>query len=104
MLEVHLTNQIQEVLRYEKFPSNEFNKLTQNCEIPIKYLFIFFSFFKDDEFHDIIKSSERIEFLYSHLFDEVIINSDLSSAFEQLLRIVHRVESDPLWVPASWVQ
>ncbi|KAK6627468.1 hypothetical protein RUM44_009945 [Polyplax serrata] len=60
--------------------------------------------FTDDEFNDVIKSSERIEFLYGHLFDEVIVNSDLSIAFEQLLRIVRRVESDPLWVPASWVQ
>lgn len=66
-------------------------------------IYLFFDF-QDDEFHDMIKSSERIEFLYSHLFDEVIVNSDLSIAFEQLLRSVRRVETDPLWVPASWVQ
>ncbi|KAL0279914.1 UNVERIFIED_CONTAM: hypothetical protein PYX00_001369 [Menopon gallinae] len=60
--------------------------------------------FTDDEFHEMVKSSKRIEFLYSHLFDEVIVNSDLSAAFEQLLRIVRRVETDPIWVPASWVQ
>lgn len=70
---------------------------------PILHFFQSLLFFQDDEFHDIIKSSERIEFLYSHLFDEVIVNSDLSTAFEQLLRVVRRVESDPLWVPASWV-
>lgn len=60
--------------------------------------------FQDDEFNEILRSAERIEFLYSHLFDEVIVNADLSAAFEQLVRAVHRVESEPLWVPASWVQ
>ncbi|XP_075228988.1 protein PALS1-like isoform X1 [Lycorma delicatula] len=60
--------------------------------------------FTDDEFRDIIHSSKRIEFLYSHFFDEVIVNADLSTAFEQLVCAVNRVETEPLWVPASWVQ
>lgn len=51
-----------------------------------------------------LRSSRRIEFLYSHLFDETIVNLDLSTAFEQLLRAARRVETEPLWVPASWVQ
>ncbi|XP_076385996.1 membrane palmitoylated protein 7-like protein metro isoform X5 [Megachile rotundata] len=60
--------------------------------------------FTDEEFHEILHSAARIEFLYSHLFDEVIVNADLPMAFEQLVNAVHRVESEPLWVPASWVQ
>ncbi|XP_071648309.1 MAGUK p55 subfamily member 7 isoform X1 [Temnothorax longispinosus] len=60
--------------------------------------------FTDEEFHEILHSAERIEFLYSHLFDEVIVNADLPMAFEQLVDAIHRVESEPLWVPASWVQ
>ncbi|KAL0118386.1 hypothetical protein PUN28_009206 [Cardiocondyla obscurior] len=60
--------------------------------------------FTDEEFTEILHSAERIEFLYSHLFDEVIVNADLSMAFEQLVNAIHRVESEPLWVPASWVQ
>ncbi|XP_057334751.1 MAGUK p55 subfamily member 7 isoform X4 [Microplitis mediator] len=60
--------------------------------------------FTDDEFNEIIHSAARIEFLYSHLFDEVIVNGDLAIAFEQLVTAIHRVESEPLWVPASWVQ
>ena len=51
-----------------------------------------------------IKSSERIEFLYAHLFDEQIVNADLAMAFSQLLAVATRVETEPLWVPASWVQ
>lgn len=60
--------------------------------------------FTDEEFHEILHSAERIEFLYSHLIDEVIVNADLPMAFEQLVNAIHRVESEPLWVPASWVQ
>ncbi|KAK7604400.1 hypothetical protein V9T40_005586 [Parthenolecanium corni] len=60
--------------------------------------------FTDDEFNEIIRSSRRIEFLYGHWFDEVIVNADLLIAFEQLLQVVHKIENDPLWVPASWVQ
>ncbi|XP_012279305.1 MAGUK p55 subfamily member 7 isoform X1 [Orussus abietinus] len=60
--------------------------------------------FTDEEFHEILHSAARIEFLYSHLFDEVIVNADLSMAFEQLVDAIHRVETEPMWVPASWVQ
>ncbi|XP_043461271.1 MAGUK p55 subfamily member 7 isoform X1 [Leptopilina heterotoma] len=60
--------------------------------------------FTDVEFNEILHSAARIEFLYSHLFDEVIVNADLSMAFEQLVNAIQRVETDPLWVPASWVQ
>lgn len=60
--------------------------------------------FQDEEFEEMLRSSRRIEFLYSHLFDEAVVNLDLSTAFEQLLRAARRVETEPLWVPASWVQ
>lgn len=51
-----------------------------------------------------LRSSRKIEFLYSHLFDETVVNLELSMAFEQLLQAARRVETEPLWVPASWVQ
>ncbi|XP_066250662.1 MAGUK p55 subfamily member 7 isoform X1 [Euwallacea similis] len=60
--------------------------------------------FTEDEFKDMIRHSERIEFLYEHFFDETIVNDDLGVAFGKLLTAVNRVETEPLWVPASWVQ
>ncbi|XP_069188068.1 MAGUK p55 subfamily member 7 isoform X7 [Procambarus clarkii] len=60
--------------------------------------------FTEDEFKDMLKAAARIEFHYSHWFDEVIVNDELSSAFERLVAAVNKVESEPLWVPASWVQ
>ncbi|XP_044764394.1 MAGUK p55 subfamily member 7 isoform X1 [Coccinella septempunctata] len=60
--------------------------------------------FTEEEFNDIIKSAQRIEFLYDHLFDDTVVNGDLAVAFSQILQIVSRVETEPMWVPASWVQ
>ena len=51
-----------------------------------------------------IKSSERIDFLYGHFFDEEIVNSELVAALEKLLNSVQRVETEPMWAPVSWVQ
>lgn len=63
-----------------------------------------FSSSQDDELHEMLKSAERIEFLYGHLFDETIVNDDLDSAFEQLFETVSRSENESMWAPASWVQ
>lgn len=60
--------------------------------------------FTDDELRDMIHRGRRIEFMFSHYFDEEIVNADLSAAFESLVRVAISVETDPQWVPASWVQ
>ncbi|XP_072930983.1 MAGUK p55 subfamily member 7 isoform X1 [Epargyreus clarus] len=60
--------------------------------------------FTEDEFNDVLRSSNRINFLYGYMFDEEIVNEDLASALSQLLKAAWRVQSEPLWVPASWVQ
>ncbi|CAL4220871.1 unnamed protein product, partial [Meganyctiphanes norvegica] len=60
--------------------------------------------FTDEELRLMLKAAARIEFHYSHWFDEVIVNDDLSTSFERLVAAIQKVESDPLWVPASWVQ
>lgn len=51
-----------------------------------------------------IKSSEKINFLYGHFFDDEIINGDLLDALEKLVIIAERAETEPLWAPSSWVQ
>uniref|UniRef100_A0A0A9ZCB4 MAGUK p55 subfamily member 7 n=2 Tax=Lygus hesperus TaxID=30085 RepID=A0A0A9ZCB4_LYGHE len=60
--------------------------------------------FTDEELRQMIHRGERIEFMFSHLFDDTIVNADLSAAFETLMRIANSVETEPQWVPASWVQ
>ncbi|XP_063393906.1 MAGUK p55 subfamily member 7 isoform X1 [Cydia fagiglandana] len=60
--------------------------------------------FTEEELSDIIRSSNRINFLYGYMFDEEIVNEELAGALAQLLKAAWRVQSEPLWVPASWVQ
>ncbi|XP_032306359.1 MAGUK p55 subfamily member 7 isoform X4 [Drosophila ananassae] len=60
--------------------------------------------FTDEEFEDMIKSAERIDFLYGHFFDVEIVNGELVNSFEQLVQNVQRLENEPLWAPSMWVQ
>ncbi|KAF6201858.1 hypothetical protein GE061_004253 [Apolygus lucorum] len=43
--------------------------------------------FTDEELRQMIHRGERVEFMFSHLFDDTIVNADLSAAFETLMRI-----------------
>lgn len=49
-----------------------------------------------------IVSAQQMENQYSHLFDLVIVNDDLASAFAQLRRALWKVETETHWVPVSW--
>ncbi|KMY92918.1 MAGUK p55 subfamily member 7 isoform X3 [Drosophila simulans] len=60
--------------------------------------------FTDEEFEDMIKSAERIDFLYGHFFDVELVNGELVNAFEQLVQNVQRLENEPVWAPSMWVQ
>uniref|UniRef100_A0A336MAB8 CSON014040 protein n=1 Tax=Culicoides sonorensis TaxID=179676 RepID=A0A336MAB8_CULSO len=60
--------------------------------------------FTDEEFEEMLKHDERIEFLYGHYFDEVIVNGDLAASLDKLIKIVNRAETEPSWAPVAWVQ
>ncbi|XP_058815108.1 MAGUK p55 subfamily member 7 isoform X3 [Topomyia yanbarensis] len=60
--------------------------------------------FTDEEFNEMIKSDERITFLYGHFCDDEIVNGDLTEAFEKLVSLANKAETEPLWAPVSWVQ
>jgi MAGUK p55 subfamily member 3/7 len=58
--------------------------------------------FTDEELHEMVKSSEKIELLYGHFFDEIIVNQELHAAFEEFFETVNRSENEPTWTPAAW--
>ncbi|XP_058451007.1 MAGUK p55 subfamily member 7 isoform X3 [Malaya genurostris] len=60
--------------------------------------------FTDEEFNEMIKSDERINFLYGHFCDDEIVNEDLTEAFEKLVSLANKSETESLWAPVSWVQ
>lgn len=83
---------------YSKWRMQESHVITITWLLNLEFLL------QEEEFNDIIRSSNRINFLYGYMFDEEIVNEELASALTQLLKAAWRVQSEPLWVPASWVQ
>ncbi len=47
--------------------------------------------------------SDRMEAEFGHLFDQIIINEDIEQATSELKMAAHRLETEPMWVPANWI-
>nr|XP_026689598.1 MAGUK p55 subfamily member 5-like isoform X1 [Ciona intestinalis] len=58
---------------------------------------------KEDELRRIIENARDIERRYAHYFDETIRNTDLNRSYAELLRLINKLDSEPQWVPASWL-
>lgn len=41
---------------------------------------------------------------YGHLFDAAIVNTDLDKAYQELLRLINKLDTEPQWVPSSWLR
>ncbi|PAA85794.1 hypothetical protein BOX15_Mlig004762g1 [Macrostomum lignano] len=58
----------------------------------------------DADLRKLIDLSRRMEEACGHLVDRVLVNTDLSASVAQLVGMVTRLEREPQWVPASWLQ
>ncbi|XP_030626801.1 MAGUK p55 subfamily member 5b [Chanos chanos] len=58
---------------------------------------------KPEDLKEIIEKAREMEQFYGHLFDKVIINSEQDKAFLELLRLIDKLDTEPQWVPASWL-
>ncbi|XP_047673387.1 MAGUK p55 subfamily member 7 [Tachysurus fulvidraco] len=56
----------------------------------------------DEDFEEMIGAARLMESQYSHLFDLVLVNDDLATAFGELKRALRKVEMETHWVPISW--
>ncbi|KAK3592353.1 hypothetical protein CHS0354_035102 [Potamilus streckersoni] len=59
--------------------------------------------FTEGDFEEMIATGCRIEEKYGHLFDAMIVNSDLILASKEFAKVVERLEKQPQWVPITWV-
>ncbi|XP_015137561.1 MAGUK p55 subfamily member 7 isoform X8 [Gallus gallus] len=59
--------------------------------------------FTEEDFQEMIKSAQVMESQYGHLFDKVIINDDLATAYSELKATFDRLETETFWVPVSWL-
>uniref|UniRef100_A0AAQ6AA74 Protein PALS1 n=1 Tax=Amphiprion ocellaris TaxID=80972 RepID=A0AAQ6AA74_AMPOC len=59
---------------------------------------------KPEELRDIIEKAREMEQSCGHLFDAVIVNTDQDKAFNDLLRLINKLDTEPQWVPCSWLR
>ncbi|XP_016406397.1 MAGUK p55 subfamily member 7 isoform X2 [Sinocyclocheilus rhinocerous] len=58
--------------------------------------------FSEEDFQEMISAAQMMENQYGHLFEKVIVNDDLTIAFNELKQALRKVETDTQWVPVSW--
>ncbi|XP_069314849.1 MAGUK p55 subfamily member 7 [Eulemur rufifrons] len=59
--------------------------------------------FTEEDFQEMIKSAQIMESQYGHLFDKIIVNDDLTVAFNELKTTFDKLETETHWVPVSWL-
>lgn len=58
--------------------------------------------FTEEDFQEMISTAQMVENQYGHLFEKVIVNDDLTIAFNELKQALRKVETEAHWVPVSW--
>ncbi|XP_051959191.1 MAGUK p55 subfamily member 7 [Xyrauchen texanus] len=58
--------------------------------------------FSEEDYQEMINASQMMENHYGHLFEKVIVNDDLITAFNELKLALRKVETETHWVPISW--
>ncbi|MBN3296271.1 MPP7 protein, partial [Amia calva] len=51
---------------------------------------------------EMICSAQLMENQYGHLFEKVIVNDELMTAFSELKMTLKKLETETLWVPVNW--
>lgn len=57
----------------------------------------------DAELHDMVTKAREMEEMYGHYFDKTIVNTDLERTFDELKQAIDKLDVEPQWVPAFWV-
>jgi len=50
-----------------------------------------------------IKIADDMESQYGHYFDMTLVNDDFETASNDLRQAAFELESQPQWIPASWL-
>ncbi|XP_076118859.1 MAGUK p55 subfamily member 4-like [Alosa pseudoharengus] len=58
--------------------------------------------FRDEDFREMEQTSGRLETLYGHYFDRVLVNEDLRETCLQLFNLIQHAQEDQQWVPTAW--
>ncbi|XP_064201624.1 MAGUK p55 subfamily member 7-like [Anguilla rostrata] len=59
--------------------------------------------FTEEDFQEMIDSTQEMEDRYGHLFEKTIVNEDMALAFRELSLALEKLETEIQWIPKSWV-
>ncbi|KAM9339508.1 MAGUK p55 subfamily member 5b [Symphorus nematophorus] len=58
---------------------------------------------KPEELKKVIEKAREMEHNFGHFFDATIVNMDPDQAFHELRRLIDKLDTEPQWVPTSWL-
>lgn len=58
---------------------------------------------KPEELKEVIEKAREMEHNFGHFFDSTIVNLDPDQAFHELRRLIDKLDTEPQWVPTSWL-
>ncbi|KAM7367732.1 hypothetical protein PAMP_014012 [Pampus punctatissimus] len=58
---------------------------------------------KPEELKEVIEKAREMEQNFGHFFDATIVNIDPTQAFHELRRLIEKLDTEPQWVPTSWL-
>lgn len=62
------------------------------------------SFFQQpEELKKVAEKAREMEHNFGHFFDATIVNVDPDEAFYELRRQIDKLDTEPQWVPTSWL-
>ncbi|MBN3289419.1 MPP5 protein, partial [Polypterus senegalus] len=59
---------------------------------------------KPEELREIIEKAREMEQNHGHYFDAAIVNADQDKAYQELLRLINKLDTEPQWVSSSWLR
>lgn len=57
---------------------------------------------QEEDFQEMVTTAQTLEVQHGHLFEKIIVNDDLSTAFGELRGALKTVETETHWLPVSW--
>ncbi|XP_067429060.1 MAGUK p55 subfamily member 5b isoform X2 [Thunnus thynnus] len=58
---------------------------------------------KPEELKEVIEKAREMEQNFGHFFDATIVNTEPNQAFHELRRLIEKLDTEPQWVPTSWL-
>ena len=56
-----------------------------------------------EELKDVIEKAREMEHNFGHFFDATLVNMEPDQAFHELRRLIDKLDTEPQWVPTSWL-